>query len=112
MDCRAIGSKDSVIEVIDIRERENVFSLVGHQGEVTFVSFDPKGEYLSSVSVDGTHRIWNLTKKSCESSKPGLSKELCTSLNCSWSESGDLLVIPYGNEIQFIQVSFVDRSNS
>lgn len=79
MDCRAIGSKDSVIEVIDIRERENVFSLVGHQGEVTFVSFDPKGEYLSSVSVDGTLRIWNLTKKSCESSKPGLSKELCTS---------------------------------
>ena len=84
---------------LDIREKSHLYLLI------------PK-EYLSSVSVDGTLRIWNLTKKSCESSKPGLSKELCTSLNCSWSESGDLLVIPYGNEIQFIQVSFVDRSNS
>ena len=103
MDLRAIGSKDSKIEVIDIEKRENVFSLIGHQGEVTFVSFDPKGEYLSSVSVDGTLRIWNLTKRSCESSKPGLNKEI-SSLNCSWSESGYLLAIPYGNEIQIIQV--------
>ena len=73
------------------------------------MSFDPKGEYLSSISTDGTLRIWNLAKRSCESSKPGLSKELSLSLNCSWSESGDLLVIPYGNEIDIIQVRVVVR---
>ena len=57
---------------MDIEKRESVFSLTGHQGEVVFVSFDPLGEYLCSVSVDATLRIWNLSKRVCESCKPGL----------------------------------------
>ena len=108
---RAIASKDSKIEIVDIEKRESVFSLTGHQGEVVFVSFDPLGEYLCSISVDATLRIWNMSKRVCESCKPGLRDATIKSMACSWTDSGSLLAVPFGNTIQLIQVVIVLISN-
>ena len=108
---RAIASKDSKIEIVDIEKRESVFSLTGHQGEVVLVSFDPLGEYLCSISVDATLRIWNMSKRVCESCKPGLRDATIKSISCSWTDSGSLLAVPFGNTIQLIQVVIVLISN-
>ena len=101
---RAVASKDSRIDVVDIEKREVSFSLHGHQGGVCYVVFDPKGDYLSSISEDGTLRVWNVKKKSCETSKPGISKENALHLSCGWTTSGNYLAIPFGREIQLIKV--------
>ena len=89
---------------MDIAKREVVFSLSGHQGGVCYVTFDPRGDYLSSLSTDGTLRVWNLKKKTCETSKPGIAKEKVSQLNCSWVGSGLYLAVPFGREIQFLKV--------
>lgn len=101
---RAIASNDSKIDVVDIAKREVSFSLNGHQGAVCYVVFDPRGDYLSSISTDGTLRVWSLKKKTCETSKPGISKEKASQLNCGWIASGLYLAVPFGREIQLLKV--------
>lgn len=71
-----------------------------------FVLFDPKDKYLSSISSDGTLRIWNMETSKCVSVKPYINRDYSSKLSCSWSESGDLLAVPFNSKIDLIRVVF------
>lgn len=82
-------------------------SLTGHQGAVDFVTFDPKDKYLSSIGCDGTLRIWNMETSKCVSIKPYINRDYSSKLSCSWSDSGDVLAVPFNSKIDLVRVGFI-----
>ncbi len=42
-----------------------LLNLAGHTGEITTVKFNPNGHYLSTTSLDGTARIWDISVGKC-----------------------------------------------
>ena len=81
---------------------------MGHQGGVTYIEFSPSDQYLSSLGMDGTVRIWNVKESKCITSKPYLDREYIQHLSSSWCNN-DLLAVPYGNKTDIIQVQYSIR---
>ncbi|SHN24403.1 WD40 repeat domain-containing protein [Cryptosporangium aurantiacum] len=54
------GAKDSVIHVLDARDRTSLFSLRGHTDWIGTLAWSPSGRFLASGSDDRTARVWNL----------------------------------------------------
>lgn len=103
---RAVATCDSRIDVIELEKREVIFSLIGHQGSVEFVVFDPLDKYLSSIGSDGTLRIWNIETTKCVSVKPYINRDYASKVSCSWSKSGEFLAVPFNTQIDLIRVFF------
>ncbi len=58
-----VSTKDGVIRIWNAMTEEQIgLPLMGHQGNVTSVSFSSSGKYLVSTSSDKTIRIWDVRK--------------------------------------------------
>ena len=60
----AVGSKDAVVRVYDLTEREigeEPFTLRGHQLGVTQIAFAPCGQWIVTGGQDNSVRLWDLT---------------------------------------------------
>jgi WD40 repeat protein len=57
----AVGDDAGVISLYDMRGKETVAYLQGHDGRVHAVSFSMDDRFLASASHDGTARIWDLS---------------------------------------------------
>jgi WD40 repeat protein len=51
---------DHTIHIWDSETREEIFSLYGHNDDITGLQFTPDGKLLISTSVDGTIRLWGI----------------------------------------------------
>jgi hypothetical protein len=80
--------------------RQEVATLVGHDGGVHYVGFSPTGQYLASTGADATVRIWDFKHALAESANPplqilpGHKQKLC---NVAFSANGQLLASRPGN---------------
>ncbi|MBP0019523.1 MAG: hypothetical protein J7647_18475 [Cyanobacteria bacterium SBLK] len=59
----ASGGGDRVIKIWDVRSRENIANLVGHQDWISTVSFSPDGRFLLSGSSDRAIKTWDFAKR-------------------------------------------------
>ncbi|MDF0676702.1 MAG: WD40 repeat domain-containing protein [Nitrospira sp.] len=62
-DLVAIGTRDGVARIFDVRTLETRAILRGHRGGIRSIYFDPTGQLLATASHDATIRIWNLNTK-------------------------------------------------
>ena len=56
----ASGSYDNTIKLWDVKTRELITTLEGHQDWVFSLAFSPNGNILLSASNDKTIRIWQI----------------------------------------------------
>jgi WD40 repeat protein len=49
--------------VWDVSTRQELFTLSGHQREVTSAAFSPDGTHIVSVSEDGTVKVWDVSTR-------------------------------------------------
>ena len=54
----ALGLQNATVMLWDVAERKPIATGRGHRHAVTDVAFDPRGDYVASVSLDRTIRIW------------------------------------------------------
>ncbi|MEE8106306.1 MAG: WD40 repeat domain-containing protein, partial [Planctomycetota bacterium] len=54
-----VGSRDGTIAMWDVEAHIRMLTLVGHEGAVVDLDFDPIDGTLASVSEDGTVRLWH-----------------------------------------------------
>ncbi len=54
-----IGTGEDVVNVLNVREKTRIFSLEGHTGDITSLSFSFDGELLASKGQDNTVRLWS-----------------------------------------------------
>lgn len=59
-DSLAIGSSDNLIRVWDLRERRQLYRLVGHTGSITTLAWNHQNDTLLSGSFDTTVRFWKI----------------------------------------------------
>jgi len=52
---------DGTIKIWDVATGENIRTLYGHQGPVSYVAFTPNGDQLVSGGCDGTIKVWDTT---------------------------------------------------
>lgn len=57
---RLVTSTGDVVEIWDANSGDEVTTLVGHTGSVFDLSFSSDGEFLATVSEDGTTRLWDV----------------------------------------------------
>lgn len=55
------GAKDGIIKIWNVADGKELFTLKGHTGTVTGLSFNSNGQQLISSGADGTMRMWNVT---------------------------------------------------
>ncbi|GAA5937684.1 hypothetical protein JCM3775_002099 [Rhodotorula graminis] len=58
---RAVVTSDEVIaKVIDVKDKTKVQVLTGHSRSIREASWSPDGQFVTTSSVDGTIRVWQL----------------------------------------------------
>lgn len=55
----AAGSRDELLQVVDIATGEEIMSLSGHEGRVSATAFNPNGDLLASGSNDKIIQLWD-----------------------------------------------------
>jgi WD40 repeat protein/serine/threonine protein kinase len=69
----AIGGQHGHVTLVDWKTGEQVHRVLGHQGVVSALAFDPKGELLASAGLeDRTVKLWRLQKLLSGSEKNSL----------------------------------------
>lgn len=53
------GSLDKTIKIWGVNGKL-FHKLIGHDGEVTRVEFNPNGQYILSSSMDGVIKVWDI----------------------------------------------------
>ncbi len=57
----AVASDDGTVKCLDASQKDSprlVHTLVGHEGAVQTILFDPQSRYLVSGGSDNSFRIW------------------------------------------------------
>ncbi|OAF68865.1 hypothetical protein A3Q56_03400 [Intoshia linei] len=112
-----IGRKDSIIEIWDLKQNENVASFEGHTGSVISLSFSENvilvlGYYLASATHDGILKLWDLRKlknfKSINLNKPQLDY---TINDISFDKSGCYLCVA-GTDLRLYSSKHWEMINS
>jgi WD40 repeat protein len=67
----AVGGDDRGIHVFDSKTTQQVASLIGHKGVVTWLTFNPEGSLIASDSWDGRLRLWDFMSGKELISTPG-----------------------------------------
>jgi WD40 repeat protein len=59
----ATSTSHGQVKLWDLNSRNELFTLSGHEGWISFIAFSPDGSRLASASGDGTAKVWNLDTK-------------------------------------------------
>lgn len=90
------GSTDKTIQIWDLRQRQLIRNLIGHDASVVSIALSPDGKKIVSSACEGTIRIWNIDDGKCI-------QELAGHQNWVWS----VIFSPDG---QFIASASQDES--
>jgi len=63
--CLVSGHEDKFISFYDLRSNTLINRFVAHADAVTDLTFGPTNHQLTSVSHDGSIRIWDIRKFNC-----------------------------------------------
>mmetsp|Transcript_61884 Transcript_61884/g.195560 ORF Transcript_61884/g.195560 Transcript_61884/m.195560 type:complete len:85 (+) Transcript_61884:1293-1547(+) len=63
--------------------------LVGHDGEISKVSFNPQGSKIITASSDKTCRIWDVNDGNCLQVLEGHTDEI---FSCAFNYEGDFII--------------------
>ena len=55
----AMASGDRTIKILDASDGQELFSCVGHSGDIVSVAWSPNGNLLASASKDETAKVWD-----------------------------------------------------
>ncbi|KWU42267.1 hypothetical protein RHOSPDRAFT_36216 [Rhodotorula sp. JG-1b] len=99
---RAVVTSDEVIaKVIDVKEPTKIQLLTGHSRSIREASWSPDGHFVTTSSVDGQIRVWQLdsgTEPTCVQVLDGLIKaenaESEYSVEAVWHPAGKFFVVP------------------
>ncbi|GAA5860215.1 hypothetical protein JCM3774_000346 [Rhodotorula dairenensis] len=99
---RAVVTSDEVIaKVIDVQEPTKIQLLTGHSRSIREASWSPDGHFVTTSSVDGQIRVWQLdsgTEPTCVQVLDGLIKaenaESDYSVEAVWHPAGKFFVVP------------------
>ncbi|GAA5823351.1 hypothetical protein JCM3770_002368, partial [Rhodotorula araucariae] len=99
---RAVVTSDEVIaKVIDVKDTTKVQILTGHSRSIREASWSPDGQFVTTSSVDGTIRVWQLdggTEPTCIQVIDGLitaeDADSEYSVEVIWHPAGKFFVVP------------------
>lgn len=57
----ATGGEDKIIVLWDLQSGQMIGELIGHQGTVKTLTFNPSGQMLASGADDGSIRLWDVS---------------------------------------------------
>lgn len=77
----AACGKDGCIKIWDLRSRKLLQHYDAHEGAVSCIDFDPRGEQLASTGEDGL-KIWNLREGRLMHEVSGLKKPAVSCVPC------------------------------
>lgn len=72
----ATGSFDKTVKVWNADTGLLCDTLIGHDGEIVSVAFDPTSRVLATGSADNTIRLWDIQKRECISALYGHTEEV------------------------------------
>jgi WD40 repeat protein len=74
----ACGGQSREVDLWDLETRQQIPSLLGHDGNITAVAFSQAGKTLASGSVDRTTKLWDW--------RTGKLLATCKDTDCAWPE--------------------------
>ena len=86
-----------------------LFTLAGHQGEISSVQFNYTGDLALTGSIDRTAKIWNVNTGECLNTLRGHTDEI---LDVCYNSSGSKLVTASADGAHFVFSSSCDLSSS
>ena len=90
----AMASGDRTIKILNASDGQELFSCVGHSGDIVSVAWSPNGKLLASASKDETAKVWDARIESAsrgqllfsfDSHRAGLT-------SVAWSPDGERIV--------------------
>ncbi len=85
----ATSTSEGQIKLWDLKSREELFVLSGHEGFIYSVAFSPDGSRLASASGDGTAKVWDLESRQLIHDLRGHTDEL---FSIAFSKDGNRIV--------------------
>ncbi|MCP4104236.1 MAG: tetratricopeptide repeat protein [Desulfobacteraceae bacterium] len=59
--CRIVASQEGpYTKIIDIRKNKQYIDLYGHKDNINYITFDPYGKHVLTISDDNTARLWDV----------------------------------------------------
>ena len=55
---------DRTIKILDVSDGQELFSCIGHSGNIASIAWRPDGKLLASASGDKTARVWDAQTES------------------------------------------------
>jgi WD40 repeat protein len=75
----ASGSDDKTAKIHDAKTLQCSFTLVGHEGGISWISISPDSLTLATASYDESIKLWNSRDGQCKATLKGHSRSVCPS---------------------------------
>ena len=80
---------DGTARVYDVSSGALEHTLTGHRGEISKVSFNPRGTRVLTASSDATCKLWDARHGTCVQTLEGHTDEI---FSCAFNYQGDKII--------------------